>query len=57
MSIDALPFEHSEEAFDERIDSAAANAAHAAFHDVALQEALVISARELTATIGMQHQR
>lgn len=52
-SIDALSFEHAEEPFDQRIVGAAANAAHAAGHVVALQEPLVLGARELTATIGM----
>ena len=54
-SIDALAFQHTEEALTGGIVSAAANAAHAAGDVVALQESLILSACKLTAAIGVQH--
>ena len=55
--IDAVSLEHPEEPFHERIVGTAADAAHAAGHVLAFQETLVLVARELATTIGMQYER
>ncbi len=53
-TIDPFAFQHSEEALACCIVSTTANAAHRTREVVAFQEALIVTAGELTATITVQ---
>lgn len=56
-AIHPFPFEHAEEAFTGGVIGTIAHAAHTAHQVVPAEEALIVLAGELTATIRVQNDR